>query len=398
MGQCKRGVARCEPVFQHNVPLHASTSPAILSIPLTHVHVASLRQKHFAAFAKMASVGLASSRLCSGLNASTSERSPACISLRRSSALRFRGSLSSVSQHSRSSTSSAAAQAPSSSTTLPRAIDGLSDQQRHQLAAEWGYEQLGTPLPSGITPAVLTQSMPLEVALIDEKRALLGVLAPIALMAAGYGWLWYMHTIIPGWQQALCWLMVGTGYFGLFVVAHDAARLALLPDNTELQNALGSLLMAPSLYSLEAWRVSLLIHYNQTNMLGEDAGAWQPLTKRRLAAMGKLQRQWAQLVSTTPLKLLGSICHWVSSWGNFDLKRYFAPLRSTMIASWSVPFWFMAIVWPALFCCGGFAGKHARAHRLQVLMPVPWYDDCNPPSCPTNGPFALLFMVLCSMV
>ena len=76
---------------------------------------------------------------------------------------------------------------------------------------EWGYTQLGAPLPEGITLGVLSRSVPEELSTFDTRRMLLGFAAPLALMAAGYAWMWYMHSIIPGWQQAFCWVLVGTG-------------------------------------------------------------------------------------------------------------------------------------------------------------------------------------------
>lgn len=94
----------------------------------------------------------------------------------------------------------------------------------------------------------------------------------------------------------------------------------------------------------------------QTNMRGEDMGAWQPITKQRLAAMDAMGRVWARLFCTTPLKLLGSVMHWLSSWGGLDLKRYYEPMRASMIVSWSIPFWFAGIVWPALIAVGGISG------------------------------------------
>ena len=95
----------------------------------------------------------------------------------------------------------------------------------------------------------------------------------------------------------------------------------------------------------------------QTNMRGEDSSSWQPLTKHRLASMSSSERFWARLTHTTPLKLLGSVAHWLSSWGGLDLKRYYQPMRATMIVSWAVPFWFAGIVWPALIAVGGVSGE-----------------------------------------
>ncbi|GAX75554.1 hypothetical protein CEUSTIGMA_g2997.t1 [Chlamydomonas eustigma] len=233
------------------------------------------------------------------------------------------------------------------------AISTLDKTQLKQLATSWGYDQLGTSLPPGITTGVLSSSIPEELTGFDLKRLLLGLIAPFALMTAGYFWMWYMHSIIPAWQQATCWIMIGTGYFGLFNVAHDAARMALLPDNLSLQSWIGSLIMAPSLYSLEAWRASLFVHYNMTNILREDEGAWRPITKKQLSTLGPMATAWARLISTTPLKLLGSIVHWIRSFDGLDLKQYYPPMRVPMIISWSIPFLFMGVAWPALICMGG---------------------------------------------
>ncbi len=234
----------------------------------------------------------------------------------------------------------------------------LSDSQRQKLAAEWGYQRLGAPLPEGIALGVLSRCIPEELKEVDMKRLAIGMAAPCAIMAAAYAWMGFMHGLIPGWQQAICWLMIGTGYFGVFTIAHEAARLSLLPDKPELQTVIGTLLMAPSLYSFESWRVAVLRHVNLPNMMGEDAG-WQPLTKRQLARTtpSSAGRAWARLVSTTPLKLLGSILHWLASFGGLDLKRYYEPMRVLMIASWSVPFWFMGLVWPAIIAAGGLSGE-----------------------------------------
>ena len=257
---------------------------------------------------------------------------------------------------------------PEPAQTLGETLQTLNDGQRQRLAQEWGYKQLGAPLPEGVTLGVLARSIPDEHARFDAARLLAGIAAPLTLMAAGYAWMWYMHSILPGWQQAACWLLIGTGYFGLFTVGHEAARLALVPGGPRLQTVIGSLLMAPSLYSLEAWRVSVMVHFNQTGMLGEDSGSWQPVTKRQLAAMGPAERAWARLACATPLKLLGSVAHWLASWGGLDLKRYYAPMRLAMIASWSVPFWFMGIVWPAMIAAGGLWGKPRSGQPLACTL------------------------------
>ena len=166
----------------------------------------------------------------------------------------------------------------------------------------------------------------------------------------------YMHSIIPLWQLAVCWMMVGTGYAGVFTLAHDAARGSLLPFAPAIQDILGTVLMAPSLYSFESWRLRFVSHTVFPNMLGEDDGAWQPLTKAALAAMGPFRRKVARIFATTPLKLFGSIGHWASSWGGLDLKPYQPGTRLSILMSWAVPLWFAGIAGPAMLLAGGVPG------------------------------------------
>ena len=218
---------------------------------------------------------MTSLRTCSGAFTSCSPRSVSCSS-RSTSGIRLgipwcsslpRLGAAARSEHESSlvSTSAVGGQVEAVATKLGDALKALNDAQRQRLAQEWGYTQLGAPLPKGVTPSVLARSIPDDHSRFDAKRLILGLAIPLGLMAAGYAWMWYMHSIIPGWQQAACWLLVGTGYFGIFTLGHEAARLALLPGNTGLQTAIGSVLMAPSLYSLEAWRVGVMVHYNQVS-------------------------------------------------------------------------------------------------------------------------------------
>lgn len=146
-----------------------------------------------------------------------------------------------------SSTSSAPAQqqdyasgrvdvATSSQTATGMAsLEQMSETQRYVLADEWGYDMLGTMLPSGARPEAIASLITEEVMEVDPWRALRGMVAPLLLMAAGYFWLWYMHTILPIWQLAACWGLIGTGYFGLFNLAHECAKGSLFPQFPKTQ-------------------------------------------------------------------------------------------------------------------------------------------------------------------
>lgn len=255
---------------------------------------------------------------------------------------------------------------------MTRVMQQLDEEQRQQLAKEWGYEQLGALLPEGVPVKRIVQgTFDRSLITIDVKAMALGLLVPVASMLLGYSWLWYMNASVAGLQQAACWILIGTGYFGVFNIASDAARGALLPPNERgepysTQNLIATILMAPSLYSFEAWRLSLLAHFKETNVIpakeaGADfiAGSWQPLTKGRLAAMGERARTAARLVASwVPIlrPVIYSISNWLSSWGGLDLKGYYGPMRTSVFLSWAVPVVLVSLSLPIAVTLGGGLG------------------------------------------
>jgi hypothetical protein len=139
-------------------------------------------------------------------------------------------------------------------------IAGMTDTQRAQQAHDWGYSQLGLPLPDGVSVSVLAETFAPEVFQIDLRQVAARLALAAAAMAAGYAWLWLQHSICPLWQQALCWAVIGTGYTGAFMIASDAAHFAMWPEEPLLQDIVGAALMAPALWPLEAWRLQLFHH------------------------------------------------------------------------------------------------------------------------------------------
>ena len=137
----------------------------------------------------------------------------------------------------------------------------------------------------------------------DAAKAFGSLALCLGLATAGCAWQAHMHAICPLWQKLLCWLAVGTGYFGAFQSAADCARFCFLPQvhalaafaavvvaalilflllhvlahavRTEccphscaratpyqapaLQDFIGALLMAPALTPFEGWRLQ---HFN----------------------------------------------------------------------------------------------------------------------------------------
>ncbi|KAG2430082.1 hypothetical protein HXX76_010181 [Chlamydomonas incerta] len=280
---------------------------------------------------------------------------------------------------------SAAASATTSTTTTPEAaaaspsdpapapeplpaaastsLDGLPETQKYVYADEWGFSRVGADFPPGSHPSLFSQLLPQGLFAFDARAAAAAVAVPLAAMAAGYGWLWYMHSIAPVWQQALCAALIGTGYAGLFKVAHECAMLRFMPQMPGLQAALGTLLMAPSLYSLPSWRLHHLHHLLHTNMLWEDVWGWHPLTKVELAeemvrsgGSGGGALAAARLVLTTPLKLFASIGHWLRSWDGLDLRHFHPGSYVEVLSGWAAPLAFAGLALPAIVSAGGLSG------------------------------------------
>lgn len=120
--------------------------------------------------------------------------------------------------------SSAAASASTSSATAASAsdpapepepaaastsLDGLPETQKYVYADEWGFSRVGADFPPGSHPSLFSQLLPQALFAFDARAAVAAVAVPLAAMAAGYGWLWYMHSIAPVWQQALCAALIG---------------------------------------------------------------------------------------------------------------------------------------------------------------------------------------------
>jgi hypothetical protein len=106
---------------------------------------------------------------------------------------------------------------------VPRSLPPLPRQ-------DWGFSQLGRPFPEGVSLVALAETLSPSVFQISLSRAFGGLLAGAALVAAGCAWQAYMHSICPLWQQLVCWVAVGTGYFSIFQGAVDCARFAFWPQ------------------------------------------------------------------------------------------------------------------------------------------------------------------------
>lgn len=139
-------------------------------------------------------------------------------------------------------------------------LNDMSDAELDQAAADWGYVQVGRPLPEGISLTALAETLPDQVFTLDLGKALGYLSLSLGLMAVGYSYLWYWHSICPLWQQLLAWVVVGTGYYGVFQTAVDCAHFAFWPERPLIQDVVGAMLMAPSLMSYEIFRLKYFNH------------------------------------------------------------------------------------------------------------------------------------------
>lgn len=147
---------------------------------------------------------------------------------------------------------------PSRSTALW--LNDLDGTQLQQQASDWGYLQVGQSLPEGLSLNAIAETMPEEHFDLDLGKAVGYLAMSIGVMAAGYLYLWYWHSICPLWQQICCWIIIGTGYFGVFQSAVDCSHFAFWPSRPVVQDVLGAALMAPALISYEIWRLKYFNH------------------------------------------------------------------------------------------------------------------------------------------
>ena len=136
----------------------------------------------------------------------------------------------------------------------------MSDAELQQAAADWGYTHIGRPLPEGVSLTALAETLPEEVFTLNLTKALGYLALSLGVMALGYSHLVYWHSICPLWQQLLAWVVVGTGYYGVWQTALDCAHFAFWPERPLVQDVVGALLMAPALMSYAVVRLKYFNH------------------------------------------------------------------------------------------------------------------------------------------
>lgn len=225
------------------------------------------------------------------------------------------------------------------------------------MAERTGYRQIGAQLPEDVTLAQIARSMPAEVFELDHGKAWRAVGITLGSLAAS---LWLV-SVSPWYLLPVSWLLAGTAATGLFVIGHDCGHRSF-HKNPNVEDIVGTLLMAPLIYPFEPWRIKHNQHHAHTNKLGEDT-AWHPLRKEDWESWGPAMRGFFYCFYGTPARCLVSIAHWLV-W-HFSLELYTKKQRPRVIVSWLAVAAFALVGLPAIVAGLGWFG-------LVKFWLVPW--------------------------
>jgi omega-6 fatty acid desaturase (delta-12 desaturase) len=243
------------------------------------------------------------------------------------------------------------------STTTPTAaaasidavpISQLSDQQRSELAKQYGYRKIGKELPSSVTLQDVIKSMPQEVFELNPLRAWSAVAISIVSMAACL----YLISISPWWALPFAWALAGTAFTGWFVVGHDCGHRSF-SKNKLLEDIVGTIMFAPLIYPFDPWRIKHNQHHAHTNKLEEDT-AWHPIRKEEMEKWNPTAAAIYKTFLGSPLKLWASVGHW-AAW-HFDLNKYSDAQKPRVIISLAAVAAFAFIALPTLVYYTGWTG------------------------------------------
>ncbi|MCO5593295.1 hypothetical protein L7F22_047303 [Adiantum nelumboides] len=218
---------------------------------------------------------------------------------------------------------------------------------RVKLAEEYGFTQIGEPVPSSVTLKNVIDSLPPEVFEINNMKAWRTVVISVAAYVAGL----FMIAKAPWYLLPLAWAWTGTAATGFFVIGHDCAHKSF-STNKLLEDIVGTLAFLPLIYPYEPWRFKHDRHHSKTNMLVEDP-TWQPVVKEEYDKFPSYLRL-AMRVAMGPLRCWASIGHWFG-W-HFQLSNFRPSEQKRVKISLACVFAFMAIGWPLIIYKAGIMG------------------------------------------
>lgn len=219
--------------------------------------------------------------------------------------------------------------------------------ERQRLAEEYGFTQIGEPVPAGVTLKKVIDSFPPEVFEINDLKAFKTVCISVVSYFLGL----FMIAKAPWYLLPLAWAWTGTAVTGFFVIGHDCAHKSF-SKNKLLEDIVGTIAFLPLIYPYEPWRFKHDRHHAKTNMLAEDT-AWHPVMKEQWGSFSPLMKSFMEF-GMGPLRPWASIGHW-ALW-HFDLNKYRDSEKPRVKISLAAVFAFMAIGWPAIIYFTGIAG------------------------------------------
>ncbi|XP_073044175.1 omega-6 fatty acid desaturase, chloroplastic-like [Primulina eburnea] len=221
-----------------------------------------------------------------------------------------------------------------------------STEHRQQLSQNYGFRQIGEPLPDNVTIKDIMDTIPRKVFEIDDIKALKSVLISVTSYALGI----WMIAKAPWYLLPLSWAWTGTAITGFFIIGHDCAHKSF-SRNKLLEDVVGTLAFMPLIYPYEPWRFKHDRHHAKTNMLLQDT-AWHPLKRENLETSPALRK--AIIFAYGPFRPWMSIAHWLM-W-HFDLKKFRSNEVNRVKISLTCVFTFMAIGWPLIIYKTGVIG------------------------------------------
>jgi len=132
------------------------------------------------------------------------------------------------------------------------------------------YTNIGEPLPSDVTLTDIIATLPKEIFQKTYLQAYYAILKTVVCVSLGL----YCVYLSPWYFLPFAWLLCGTAYAGIFMIAHDCGHRCLFPSllANDIFGELSGMLV---LYPFHSWRVQHNHHHAHTNKLHVD-NAWQP--------------------------------------------------------------------------------------------------------------------------
>ncbi|KAL0296223.1 UNVERIFIED_CONTAM: Omega-6 fatty acid desaturase, chloroplastic [Sesamum radiatum] len=216
-------------------------------------------------------------------------------------------------------------------------------EHRQQLCQEYGFRQIGEPLPDNVTLRDIIDTLPKKVFEIDDVKAWKSVLVSVTSYALGI----FMIAKAPWYLLPLAWAWTGTAVTGFancfsfifpllaqfFVIGHDCAHKSF-SRNKLVEDIVGTLAFLPLIYPLV-----------------EDT-AWQPIDPEEFDSSPVLRK--AIIYGYGPFRPWMSIAHWLIC--HFDLKKFRPNEVNRVKISLACVFAFMAIGWPLIIYKTGIMG------------------------------------------